>query len=146
MKTAGKTTSKVNQEEVTPWYRGAEVPARVMRKFVRAVVKQFRPDRVILFGSYAQGQPHADSDVDLLVVMSTRNEQDQAIRIRNAVVAPFPLDLLVRKPESIAWRLTEREAFTTEIIKSGKLLYDKKKQRVGAQGRDRLSHRPTFRH
>jgi predicted nucleotidyltransferase len=42
---------------------------RVIRQYTREVAERFRPDKIILFGSYAYGTPHADSDVDLLVVM-----------------------------------------------------------------------------
>ena len=45
----------------------------------------FKPDKVVLFGSYAYGTPHPDSDVDILVVMPARNQHDQAVRIRLAV-------------------------------------------------------------
>src|SRR5262245_5321710 len=50
------------------WYRGAKIPRAVIRRFARQVAERFRPDKVILFGSYAYGTPHADSDVDILVI------------------------------------------------------------------------------
>ena len=77
-------------------YRGANVPFQVIRRFARRVAAQFRPDKIVLFGSYAYGTPHPDSDVDILVVMPARNQHDQAVRIRLAVPAPFPMDLIVR--------------------------------------------------
>jgi predicted nucleotidyltransferase len=45
-----------------------------IREIVQQIVERFRPQKVILFGSYAQGKPTKDSDVDLLVIMET-NEQ-----------------------------------------------------------------------
>lgn len=42
---------------------------RDIHAFVKRVAAEFHPNRVILFGSYANGGPTADSDVDLLVVM-----------------------------------------------------------------------------
>src|SRR6516225_5194540 len=39
---------------------------RVLRRFARQVAEQFRPDKIVLFGSYAYGTPHEDSDVDIL--------------------------------------------------------------------------------
>src|ERR1700682_3443333 len=87
------------------WYRGADIPRRLIRRFVREVAERFHPEKIILFGSYAYGQPHADSDVDILVIMPTRNELDQAVKICLAVDYHFPLDLLVRTPKILAWRL-----------------------------------------
>src|SRR5438445_8858639 len=94
-------------------YRGADVPMSVIRRFARRVAERFRPDKIILFGSHAYGMPHADSDVDLLVVMPARNQLDQAFRIRLAIPAPFPMDLIVRTPKNVAWRLADRESFMT---------------------------------
>src|SRR5437660_5522235 len=56
------------------WYRGPDIPMRVIRRFARQVAERFRPDKIILFGSYAYGRPHADSDVDILVIMPARNQ------------------------------------------------------------------------
>lgn len=53
----------------TRWYRGADIPMKVIRRFARQVAERFDPEKIILFGSYAYGTPHADSDVDILVIM-----------------------------------------------------------------------------
>ncbi|HKA01215.1 MAG TPA: nucleotidyltransferase domain-containing protein [Candidatus Solibacter sp.] len=98
---------------------------RVIRRFARQVAERFQPERIILFGSYAYGSPHADSDVDILVVMPARQQHTQAARIRWAIPAPFPMDLIVRTPENLRWRLEEGESFHTEIVSKGKVLYEK---------------------
>lgn len=113
----------------------------VIRRYARKVAEHFQPDKIILFGSYAYGQPHEDSDVDLLVVMPARNQLDQAFKIRLAVAAPFPMDLLVRTPKEMEWRLEEGESFLTEIVSKGKVLYEKNHRRMGAQGRSRPRRR-----
>src|SRR5438132_2967897 len=81
------------------------IPRAAIRKYVRQIVEQFRPEKVILFGSHAYGKPDEGSDVDLLVVMPTKNELSQSIRIRQALWAPFPMDLFVVRPETLAQRL-----------------------------------------
>ncbi len=40
-----------------------------IQAFSQQIAEQFQPDRIILFGSYAYGQPTSDSDVDLLVIL-----------------------------------------------------------------------------
>lgn len=136
--------SKSNQTPpAMPWYRGANVPLRVIRRFARQVGEQFQPDKIILFGSHAYGQPHADSDVDILVVMPARNQLDQAAKIHLATLPPFPLHLLVRTPRNLAWRLAEGDSFLNEIVSKGKVLYEKVDQGMGRQGRSRL---PGSRH
>jgi predicted nucleotidyltransferase len=96
---------------------------RVIRRFARQVAERFQPDKIILFGSYAYGTPHADSDVDILVVMPAARQHTQAARIRWDVPAPFPMDLIVRTPANLEWRLKEGESFHTEIVTRGKVRY-----------------------
>jgi predicted nucleotidyltransferase len=119
------------------YYTGADIPMREIRRYARAIAERFRPDKIILFGSYAYGTPHEDSDVDLLVVMPCRNQLDQGFKIRCALEAPFPMDLIVRTPKEMKWRLEEGESFLTEILSKGKVLYEKDDGRVGSEGRRR---------
>src|SRR5215468_5300002 len=97
-------------------YSGANIPMRVVRRYARAIAEEFHPDQIILFGSCAYGTPNEDSDIDLLVVMPTWNQHNQAVRIQFRLTAPFPLDLIVRTPKEMAWRLAEGESFTTTIV------------------------------
>jgi predicted nucleotidyltransferase len=122
-------------------YCGVSVPLRVIRRYARAIAEEFHPDKIILFGSYAYGAPHEDSDVDLLVVMPARNQHDQAARIRWRLAAPFPVDLIVRTPKQMTWRLEEGESFLTTIVSQGKVLYEKDDEGVGEEGRTRLRAR-----
>ncbi len=120
--------------ELPRWYHGADIPMRVIRRYARAVAKRFDPDKIILFGSYAYGTPHEGSDVDLLVVMPAKNERTQATRIRLAVERCFPMDLIVRTPENLRWRLEEGDWFLREIVSKGKVLHEKDDRPVGAEG------------
>ncbi|MGI8981995.1 MAG: nucleotidyltransferase domain-containing protein [Pirellulaceae bacterium] len=120
-------------------YLGADVPLRLIRAFARKVAEQFRPEKIILFGSHAYGTPHQDSDVDILVIMPARNELDQSLKIRLAISAPFPMDLIVRTPQKISSRLKAGDSFHTEIVTKGRVLYEERDARVGAKSRRRLS-------
>ena len=126
-------------------YFGPNIPMRVIRRYARQVAERFQPDKIILFGSYAYGTPHADSDVDILVIMPARNELDQALRIRLAVDYNFPLDLLVRTPKNLRWRLAEGDSFLGEVVSRGKVLHEKADGGVGSQSRGRLPRRPNTR-
>ena len=130
-------------DESQRMYQGTEIPRSVIRRFARQVAERFQPEKIILFGSHAYGTPHADSDVDLLVVMDARNQHDQAVRIRCEVPAPFPMDLIVRTPKNLRWRLEEGESFHSEIVTKGILLYEKSNSGVAAKSRKRL---PPCRH
>jgi uncharacterized protein len=137
----GMASKRQGKPEPELWYRGADIPLRVIRDFARRVAERFDPELIILFGSYAYGQPHADSDVDILVVMPARNQIDQAIRIELACEPCFPLDIIVRTPENMRWRLEEGDSFLREIVSRGKVLYEKADQGVGAKSGSRLPRR-----
>src|SRR5205823_13876116 len=103
------------------------------------------PDKIILFGSYAYGTPHADSDVDLLVVMPCRNQLDQAVKIHTTLLPSFPLDIIVRTPHNMDWRLAEGDSFLREITGKGKVLYEADDARLGPKSGRRLPARGSHR-
>ena len=101
----------------------------VTRKEIQAtcddIVREFAPLQVILFGSYAYGAPTEDSDVDLLVVMDIPKSEflNKAIEIRQHISYRFGLDLLVRSPEEIAYRVSYNDWFLREIAEKGEVLH-----------------------
>jgi predicted nucleotidyltransferase len=123
------------------WEYGKLIPRAVIRDFARQIAERFQPDKIILFGSYAYGTPHKDSDVDILVVMPAYDETNQAIRIRRKTDHPFPLDLIVRTPDDLRWRLDEGDWFMREIVSKGEVLYEKTHGAVDSKGRKRFPGR-----
>lgn len=118
------------------------IPMAAIRRLAREIAEKFDPDKIILFGSYAYGEPNEDSDVDLLIVMPAYNEINQEVRILNAVDRPFSVDLNVRTPENLKWRLEEGDWFLREVVAKGRVLYEKTHGRMGAQGRSGRPGRP----
>jgi predicted nucleotidyltransferase len=96
-----------------------------IEEVARRVIERFRPLRVILFGSHADGTATEDSDVDLLVIMPFEGDSlRKSAEVRLAAHPPFPMDLLVRTPESIRQRLDMGDRFIRDILANGKVLYD----------------------
>jgi len=103
-----------------------------IQAFVNDVVRRFHPEQVILFGSHATGTVHADSDVDLLVIMHHRGPSTKvATRIRLACPRSFPMDLLVRSPAELRRRISIGDPFFKEVMDRGLLLYENNHARVG---------------
>ena len=96
-----------------------------------AIVREFHPEKIVLFGSYAYGDAHQDSDVDLVVVMPFEGSPfRQAARILSHVVRTvgvLPMDLLVRRPEQVRERMRMDDSFMREIIERGKVIYETRK-------------------
>jgi uncharacterized protein len=94
--------------------------------FTNRVASDFGPERIVLFGSHATGTADYDSDVDLLVVMPHDDKNwRMAAKIRTAIPAGFPLDLLVRQPDEMAQRLKAGDVLLNSIQETGRLLYEK---------------------
>src|SRR5262249_53963595 len=102
-------------------------------------------EKIILFGSYAYGTPHNESDVDLMVIMPTYNEIAQAIRIRRECPRPFALDLVVKTPKRLERALKDENWFLREVMAKGKILYEAPNAAVGPQGRGRRGSGPRSR-
>lgn len=89
------------------------------------IAREFQPERIILFGSYARGEPGPDSDVDLLVILPFEGKPWRtATAIRARTRPAFPLDLIVRTPEQLRERLRLGDPFLTEIVDRGEVLYE----------------------
>src|SRR5580704_11492733 len=103
-----------------------------IQAFVDQVVRQFRPAKVILFGSHANGHPTEDSDVDLMLIMRHRGSSAKtATEIRLACPRAFPMDLLVRTPAEVRRRLRMGDQFLREITSNGIVLHESRDARVG---------------
>ena len=89
------------------------------------IARQFQPERIILFGSYAYGTPSEDSDVDLLVVMPFEGKSvRKSIEIEAEVHQGFPMDLIAITPASLQERLDSEDYFLREVVECGKVLYE----------------------
>ena len=109
-----------------PWRTGCQMTTmRQIRQLSQRIARQFNPERIVLFGSHARGRPTADSDVDLLVVLSHQGRAvEKSVEIRMQVRPPFPLDLLVRTPGKIRQRMDMGDTFIRDIMEKGKVLYE----------------------
>ncbi len=89
------------------------------------IQREFKPDKIVLFGSHAWGTPRDDSDVDLLVILPYQGKAWRiASSIKERVQPGFPLDILVRNPEQMKARLAINDTFLTDIMTRGKVVYE----------------------
>jgi predicted nucleotidyltransferase len=108
---------------------GSETPVEQnLPQAIDRIVRELRPEKIILFGSYAYGDPTPDSDVDLLVIMETELPKRQRSWevARLLIPRPFPVDVLVRTPEEIQHAFATGDFFIQEIVSKGKVLYERR--------------------
>ncbi|MEL6602931.1 MAG: nucleotidyltransferase domain-containing protein [Cyanobacteria bacterium J06614_10] len=107
------------------------VSTETIQNFCQEVVKKFQPEQVILFGSYAYGEPNENSDVDILVVLPFEGRAvEKAVEICLAIDYHFPLELLAKTPQTIQKRLDMGDFFIRDIVEKGIVLYEANYARV----------------
>jgi predicted nucleotidyltransferase len=94
--------------------------------YLRVLLEQFRPEQVILFGSYACGQPNRHSDVDLLIV---KNLKQSPVREAAQILKAWrpirwsgdsiPFELLIETPFNHEDRARKPGSFYAEVVRSG---------------------------
>jgi predicted nucleotidyltransferase len=96
-------------------------------KICKKIVKIYKPNKVILFGSYAWGKPHKDSDADIFVVKDEDKSQIEMTRDVDRIISDrdIPVDILVYKPEQLEKRKKLGDPFILKIINLGKVLYER---------------------
>ena len=103
------------------WNGTRRVGRNQIAAYCRVVAREFKPEKIILFGSYACGKPTKDSDVDLVVIMPFRgSDTKMVVKIRTRVEAPFPMDMLVWKPG----KYSRLESFNREVLTQGRVMYE----------------------
>lgn len=97
----------------------------IITEIVNKIKTQFRPQKIILFGSYAWGKPTEDSDIDLFLIMESNLRRDErAVQVSDLFpYRLFALDVIVYTPEEIKLSLKRDNPFVKEILTRGRVLY-----------------------
>ena len=91
-----------------------------IRMISEEIKKKFEPQKIILFGSYAYGNPTRNSDIDLFIIMDTQLPlRKQAFLIRKEIKTSIPVDIIVRRPEQVEERIKMGDFFIKQIIQKG---------------------------
>jgi predicted nucleotidyltransferase len=94
---------------------------------IELIASKFNPDKIILFGSYASGFPHEDSDVDLIVVQdSDQPIQSRGFEIRMALLGTrIPIDLMVFTNSEFEKECGNSTSFLNSAMKNAKVMYER---------------------
>ncbi len=101
--------------------------AEEIQGLVEELVQRFRPQRVLLFGSYASGSPSAASDLDLLVVVQETPGWREVYRVKTELQSQLPvrLQLVFMKEEEFEETKNVVGGLAYPASHAGKVLYDK---------------------
>ena len=108
--------------------RGTVQAKRDLQRLLDKLIAEYTPQQVILFGSYAYGEPDQHSDLDLLIVKETTEtpfqRRVQVGRIVQDRRRKTPIQPLVITPQELASQLQKGDPFLSEIVEKGEVLYD----------------------
>jgi uncharacterized protein len=90
------------------------------------IAENFNPEKIILFGSYAYGNPTPESDVDLLIIANSEKPAWKlSAEISFKLDHAFPMDIVVKSAQEIEDRIIKDDFFLQDIIANGKVLYER---------------------
>jgi predicted nucleotidyltransferase len=95
---------------------------------ITRIATKFNPDKIILFGSYASGNPNNDSDIDLLIIKDTdipRHKRSFDIQ-KSLIGSMIPMDILVYTNKEFETEKNEKYSFISSAIKTSKIVYERK--------------------
>jgi predicted nucleotidyltransferase len=99
----------------------------LLRKIVQVLVAKYKPERIILFGSYAYGEPDAASDIDLLILKETDKSFPkrwaEVCELTAEIVGTTPFSPLVLTPTELEGRCAKGDHFFEEILTKGEVIY-----------------------
>jgi len=102
------------------------IATSAIRAVAERIAREFQPEKIVLFGSYASGRPTPDSAVDLLVIMPFEGKAFwKALEILNRIDAPFSLDLQVRRPDDAARHFAQGDPLIREALTRGEVLCER---------------------
>ena len=106
-------------------------------KYIALIIEKLKtihPYKVILFGSYAYGEPNVDSDIDLLVVLDSektpknfQENMENKLLVRNALWElnkETPIDLIVHTRPMYQKFNVLGSMFSKELLEKGRVLYE----------------------
>lgn len=93
---------------------------------VEQLIRLYKPQKVILFGSLAEGQMHESSDIDLFIVKNDVPELgvDRIRQLDGMIKYGLATDFIVYKSQELEQRLKIGDPFIKNILDKGKVLYE----------------------
>jgi predicted nucleotidyltransferase len=103
------------------------VDKSLINTIIKRLVTNLDVIKVVLFGSYVSGKPSKDSDLDLLIIVNTKEKGIKRYAMVSELLEPrkIPMDIIVKTPDEIKKREKMFDPFIRSIFKTGKVLYEK---------------------
>jgi len=102
-----------------------EILEKELKRIVDTIIKNYSPEKIILFGSLTKGDINEWSDIDLIIIKFTdEGPWERAARVDRFIEHKVPVDILIYTPEEVRQRLAMNDYFVKEFSEKGKVLYN----------------------
>jgi predicted nucleotidyltransferase len=114
-------------KEISPMLTVNKNTQEIIQNILKKLLADYAPQKVVLFGSYAYGNPDSDSDIDLLIIKETSERfLDRWVMVQRLLTGThrsYPVETLVLTPQEVESRLAVGDQFIEEILQKGDVLY-----------------------
>ena len=106
---------------------GNETIRRIIREVAHKIRAKYKPEKIILYGSYASGNPTEQSDIDLFIIKDTNKRRvERFVEVKRLIYEPgrrISISPLVYTPREVEERLSLGDDFVEEVLAKGEVLY-----------------------
>ena len=104
---------------------------RSLERILAVLINEYKPEKIILFGSLASGEVHEGSDLDLVIIKDTSQRPiDRQVEVYRLTKPDIGIDLFIYTPQEFKYLDSIGFSVVKEIVAKGKILYEARGQRV----------------
>jgi len=100
---------------------------KIVRRFINLLIKKFNLKKIIIFGSFARGDYHKGSDLDLVIVGEFKERFiDRIGKIIELNESDLEIDVMIYTEEEFQKMSKERRPFIEQVLEEGIVVYEKR--------------------
>jgi len=100
---------------------------KIVKKFINLIIKKFNLKKIIIFGSFARGDYHKGSDLDLIIVGEFKERFiDRIGKILELNNSDLEIDVMVYTEEELQKMIQEKRPFIEQALEEGIVVYEKR--------------------
>lgn len=108
--------------------KNSQFPRQIIKKIAEKIIREYQPEKIILFGSYVWGKPDKHSDIDLFIIKKTKDRHiDRSVTVREILEqenGKIALNPIIYTPKETEHRIKLGDDFIKKIITKGIILYE----------------------
>ncbi len=100
---------------------------KIVKRFINLIIKKYNLKKIIIFGSFARGDYHKGSDLDLIIVGEFKERFiDRMGKIIELNDSDLEIDAMVYTEEEFQKMIKERRPFIEQALEEGIVVYEKR--------------------